>query len=314
MNRLKKKNLHVIFFAVLLIIIIIIAAKIMIWNLGIDSVYDPDHLEEGFDSEVNDSLIYSSGAKEDDGIYNVLLIGNSTFCDSNGLNKLPDLIAQKTNANIYTVAFPDVIATSYTDANINPTGIDAFSFSRLCYALATNDYYNQDQNIETVAEQYGSYYKEALASMKAVDMTTIDTIVIYYDGSDYFARLGLYNPDDIGDIKTFKGSFYSGIKRLQEAYPEKNIILGSIHYSPYVDDEGNYLDSNEVNLGNGEYFGFVQMQVEAAAALSVSFIDNYIGSIHDQNYTQYLSDHIHLNDQGMELLAERLSSFINQFN
>ncbi len=314
MNKLKKKNLHVIFFALLLIIIIITVAKIMIWNLGVDSDYDPNNLLEGFDTEVNDTLIYGSADKEDDGVYNVLLIGNGTLCDTNGLNQIPELVKQKTNANIYTVAFPDVLASSFTESSAAPAaGLDAFSFYRICYALADHNFTHQDNFIDEVTETYGSFYRESLDTMKSIDMSTIDTVVIYYDGSDYFARLGLFNPGDENDIKTFKGTFTFGINRLKQAYPDINYVLASVHYSPYIDEEGNVQDSNSVNLGNGEFYGYFQMQVEVAAGLSISFIDNYYGSIHNENYSEYLTDNIHLNAAGQELLAGRLAEFINQF-
>ncbi len=43
----------------------------------------------------------------------------------------------------------------------------------------------------------------------------------------------------------------------------------------------------------------------------VSIVDNYYGTVNEDNYEKYLSDHMHLNDEGREVLAERISYIIN---
>lgn len=41
--------------------------------------------------------------------------------------------------------------------------------------------------------------------------------------------------------------------------------------------------------------------------VSVSFIDNFYGSVNEDNYLDYMTDYIHFNDAGRELLAQRFA-------
>ena len=56
------------------------------------------------------------------------------------------------------------------------------------------------------------------------------------------------------------------------------------------------------------------MIAEKAVAVEngVTFIDNYCGTITEDNYDRYLEDNIHLNDDGRELLAERIQNVLAQ--
>ena len=47
---------------------------------------------------------------------------------------------------------------------------------------------------------------------------------------------------------------------------------------------------------------------------TASFIDNYFGSINEENYSKYLTDGVHLNSEGRHLLIDRLVYAINYFN
>ena len=43
----------------------------------------------------------------------------------------------------------------------------------------------------------------------------------------------------------------------------------------------------------------------------VSFIDNYYGTINEDNYKEYMKDHMRYNEKGREKLAERIADIIN---
>ena len=43
----------------------------------------------------------------------------------------------------------------------------------------------------------------------------------------------------------------------------------------------------------------------------VSFIDNYYGTINEDNYKEYMRDYFHLNEKGREKVADRIADVIN---
>ena len=43
----------------------------------------------------------------------------------------------------------------------------------------------------------------------------------------------------------------------------------------------------------------------------VSFVDNYYGTINEDNYQEYMKDHMRYNEAGREKLAERIADIIN---
>ena len=64
------------------------------------------------------------------------------------------------------------------------------------------------------------------------------------------------------------------------------------------------------DLGNGTLSHYLQLQLDVCMDYGVSFIDNYYGTINEDNYHDYMYDYIHLNDEGRRLVASRISRVI----
>ena len=64
-------------------------------------------------------------------------------------------------------------------------------------------------------------------------------------------------------------------------------------------------------MGNGTLNHYLVKESDVAMDCGVSFIDNYFGTINEDNYQEYMTDHLHYNNAGREKLAERIADIIN---
>ena len=115
-------NWHLLLFALILIIAATAIIKLVIWNAGTKSDFDPAHIAEGGDVEPLDTIIPLSDSKleghEDDGVMTVLCLGNNPLTDETGERGFVSLLSSKTNATVYNGGFPDsTIGTKYSVYN-----------------------------------------------------------------------------------------------------------------------------------------------------------------------------------------------------
>jgi lysophospholipase L1-like esterase len=141
--------------------------------------------------------------------------------------------------------------------------------------------------------------------LASLDMSKIDLICIMYDGSDYINKRPCDDPNAPEDIVTYTGALRAGIRAIQDAYPYIRIVVMSHTFCHTINEEGNFENGDRVDLGNGTLSHYLQKELDATSDCSVSFIDNFYGSINEDNYLDYMTDYIHFNDAGRELLAER---------
>ena len=72
-----------------------------------------------------------------------------------------------------------------------------------------------------------------------------------------------------------------------------------------IDENGNYVSSDVQTYGWHFLSTYVIKQAEACSVLGVTYIDHLYGTITEANADLYLSDHIHLNPEGRQLIADR---------
>ena len=305
-GRHQRINIHVILLAVIALTVVFSAYKLYRWNKGVPSDYDPDYQTTDFDVEALDTIIPLASDKleghEDDGVTTILCLGDDPFSLDQGETGLAEQIAAKTNATVYNGSF-----SGTTIAVRNPTfedwySIDAFSFYNVAMSISSGDFGFMR---EVVAYGYDENYLRTTEMLAALDMNTVDMICIMYDGSDYINRRTSENPDDPYDAITYTGALRSGIEAIQKAYPHIRIVVMSHSFCHNVNEEGNFENGDRADLGNGTLSHYLLKELVVCMDCSVSFIDNFYGSVNEDNYLEYLRDNIHFNDAGRELLADR---------
>lgn len=304
-------NIHLILLAVIVLIIIFCAVKLYIWNKGVPSDYDPNRQTTDFDTEAMDYIIPLAPDKlegrEDDGVTTILCLGDDPFSLDQGSGGLAEQIAAKTGATVYNGSFTGTtMAVQFEDYNDGYI-LDAFAFVNVAKSLASGNF---DLLSTAASYSFDQAFPQTVSTLESIDMNSLDMICIMYDGSDYINRRPCEDPNHPDNPQTYTGALRSGIQAIQEAWPHIRIVVMSHTFCHNVNEEGNFENGDRVDLGNGTLSHYLQKELDTTSELGVSFIDNFYGSINEDNYLDYMTDYIHFNDAGRELLATRFAECI----
>ncbi len=107
-----------------------------------------------------------------------------------------------------------------------------------------------------------------------------------------------------------------GLEILKQQHPNTRIIVMSPAYafSDQLDENGDYISSDIVRYGEDVLSTYVIKASESAAALQVSYVDNFYVTFNEDNAADYLSDHAHLNSAGRKKVIDRLLYALNYYN
>lgn len=267
------------------------------------------------DSDFVIPLMLDSNIKwADDGELNVLCLGNHPFSDErDSATNVCNMVADLTDANIYNCAFPSSTISSHeTDYDAKAYAWDAFSFYWIARALCQDNMSIYEQLISAMPELHPDVIPP-LDTLKNIDMSKIDILAVMYDGFDYQQARRVNDDDNPMNNTTYLGAFNSAIDMFQEAYPHVRIIVMSPTYCFGLGSQGEYISSDIQSYAN-EFLSTYSIKLsEAAYHQSVSFVDNLYGTIHEDIAPDYLTDHLHLNEEGRKLVAKRLADAILKY-
>ena len=274
----------------------------------IDAIPTPDNPEiETYDYFA--ALLQPDGMAfpEDDGVTTVVCFGNAPFADDRNSNdNICSLFAEKSGATVYNFSIADSLLAAHENPFSTSYPMDAFSFSNLVSIFA-------DGNTALLEEAYavmGTVPPDLTATMDelcTLDFRTVDYIYIMYDGSDYLENSMVYHDEIPDEPRYIAGSLTAGIRTLKEKYPWIKIVVMSPTFAYAIDENGSFVSSdmqkNEWNCPLSLYF---MKEYETAFDNQVSFIDNFYGAIHEDIASDYLTDNLHLNQAGRELIVQRM--------
>lgn len=299
-------NIHLAFLCAIVLIIAVCVYKLYDWNKGVPSDYDPNYQTDAFDIEALDNIIPLAPDKleghVDDGVTTILCLGNDPFALDQGENGLAEQIARKTGATVYNCAYRDTTITPMYENYNDGYFLDAFSLFYIAGALADNSF---DQLNAAASVSWHEEFPEITARLQSIDMDTVDILCIMYDGRDYIEKRPCDDPNSPYSKVTYTGALRSAIYAIQRAFPHIRIVVMSHTFCFSINEEGNFQNGDRADLGNGTLSHYLQKELDATSDLGVSFIDNFYGTINEDNYLDYMTDYIHLNDAGRELLADR---------
>lgn len=320
----KKKlriNIHMVFGLAVVVMLGIIISKFAgfgrtITQEDIDAIPVPDNPE----IEVLDQLFSLTAENdgtfpEDDGVTTIVCLGNSPFSDDrDSESNLCNMLAARTGATVYNCSIPNSYVTA-CDSTYQPSvyPLDAFSFYFLTTIFA-------DDNTEIIRQAEDAMFglpaetEESLALLQSIDFETVDAIVIMYDGSDYFLNRICYREDVLDSPHTYTGALTAGINLIQEKFPWIRIVVMTPTYAYAVAEDGSYVSSDKQQNAQTNYLStYVLMEAQTTYSLGVSLVDVFYGGIHEDIASDYLTDNIHLNQRGRELVLNRMIEGIQKY-
>ncbi len=315
-------NIHIVLLAVCILFVVTIAYKINNWGVYVD--LDEIFKDGQGTSDNSYDNILPLMSPEGGPVYqsygegtNILFFGNAPLSDDrDSENSLVNIIREKTGANVYNCSISGSYLSSERDVLVpEETPSDLFNFYWLSFIAPTDTIdakYIDAMN--ALGEDCPPEAMEVYNTLNSIDMSTVDVIAIMYDAGDYLAGREMYNDSNASDILQFCGALTAGIQMWQEYYPHIRFIVMSPTYAYGLDEDGNYVSSNIQRYGQDILSTYVIKQAEACIRQRVSFIDNLYGTITADNADDYLIDHLHLNEAGRELVADRFIEVLQYYN
>lgn len=216
---------------------------------------------------------------------------------------IPTKVSEITGATTYNVGFGGCRMTTTLDDNYNE-----MSMSKLAETITTGDFSKLENASEILARQ-GDDNRHIVATLKSIDFSKIDIIVVAYGTNDLsIANLG---ENDSYDTSTFKGAINNVIKLISTKYPHIKILFCTPIYRARM-SVGDGQDADVTPNPHGLYLKqFVDAMIEVTAINHIPCQDMYRNcGINKYNHVYYLSDGLHPNEKGDNLIAEKYSSFI----
>ena len=314
----KTTIVHIILITAIIVIAGVSAYRLYRWNKGAVTVtpvtqQTPEPVDpEAFDTEVLDMIIPMDSTRmnghEDDGELQILCLGNNPFSDDRSSTGLASLIAQKTGGTVYDATFPDS-STAYKYNPINPNyPMDHFSLPSIGCGLMGNDFYTLNAAVPYMNDPEN--FQKGLDALEAVDMSTLDVMVIMYDSTDYNNGTPCVNEQVEDDVMAFTGGLKFFMNIVKQYWPYVRVYVLTPTYAQYMDENGKMYSGSLKDIGNGTLPYYVQNEIDTTVGAGNSLIDNYYGTINENNYEEYMSDYMHLNEKGREKVAERVSKII----
>ncbi|MBR5337044.1 MAG: hypothetical protein IK152_03585 [Lachnospiraceae bacterium] len=314
MEQEKKKRIGIV--AILGIVILAVAAfciyRLIDWDSrSID--FNTDDIEEGeFDFEYQDMYVYPSEEEYPNHIVDdkedMLILGNVYASNYGKKKSIVNMLKKNLDANIIDLSVDKSMVSC--EGPIVDVGRQSASFYHMvtqlgkknCKAIEDSDWYELFESEDR--------YNEFLKTFKTVDLNKIDTIMIMYNLSDYYAgKAALAITED--DVRGLRGSYEQGLTYLRDNYPHINIIIVSPYPSVFKDDSGNLVYSSTTDYGllNSSYY--YENVYFVATKYCTSFVDNYTYGITESNITEYVESTL-LTDKGIEYLGNHIITFLKK--
>lgn len=228
--------------------------------------------------------------------YSIVFFGDSVIGNYEGSLSVPGVVAALSGAQTYNLATGGTSASVWPEHTMNfVKAVELFLKGSPQAVPAENSAYRAS------LEQYLSEYDEEKKLC----------FVINYGLNDYFSgypvgceTMGAHN---LYDTSTYCGALRTGIRALQEAYPEALIVLAAPNYITYF--------SNGTDLGSekgGVLTDYVDAALKVADEMQIPCLNTYLALGYDAaDAADYLADGTHLNEEGRFLFGEVLIQRIN---
>lgn len=314
-------NIHILLLLIFLLTIGGIVYKFFTWGqkINLDEI-DFSNTEVKPDTlDLILPAMYADGTfvQDKDDTTTIVCFGNAPFADDReSPDNLANLIAQKTGATVYNCSIGrSLLAGEYYTIDTTNHPNDAYNFYWLTQLACKNDIYNRwEKAADTLGEAAAPEAKEVYDTLWNLDFNEVDVIAIMYDANDYLYSNAMYNDENPTDITQFTGNLEAGIELLQANYPHLRFIVLSPTYAFAIDEDDNYVSSDQYTYGWDVLSTYVIKEHSSCFDRSVTFVDNLYGTITEDNAKDYLIDNLHLNVAGRKLVADRFVYALNYYN
>lgn len=294
-------------FAALLMLLPLTACQKKAPVVSKEHINDYERITTDTDKSPEDVLVADTVLTEK----TIVCMGDSLFGLHRDATSTPSVISAETGAIVYNVGFGG------TRISYHPyLGYQAYSGYCLADAITTGDWTLQDQQLSDALEDGEGYFADQLTTLKAIDFSTVDILVLHYGTNDFNGKyVPLTDPEDPMNINTICGALNYTINKFKTAFPDLEIIVSLPVYRiwDYSTSEPIYGETRTDSFGN-TLVDLIAAMKTTADSNSVKTINAYEDlGINKDNASEYTDDGTHFNEVGRKLfgeyIADRLISF-----
>lgn len=293
------------------LVIVFSVFKLLKWNQGQKVEIDANASSSAYDVEVLDQVFLQPDSDlaghKDDGKETILCLGNDPFSDDTSDTGMAGMIAKKTGATVYNAAFPSSTVAIKNATFDSSYPIDMYSFFYVSQFIAKGDFSAMEQLAPTMGNDQ---YVKSVDTLKSIDFNNVDMIVVMYDGQDYLNGNTCYDPNNDVNPQTYAGAYDSGLKAIHKKYPFIRLVVMSLTYCLAYDSNGKMIDADNEDLGDGKLSTYLIKLIDVCEDVGVTMEDNYYGTIDADNYKEYLTDNIHLNEKARDYITDHLVKLV----
>lgn len=222
----------------------------------------------------------------------VVVFGDSIIGMTRDQTSVPAYAAAYTGAKVYNAGFGGCRMSVHPSS-----GYAAFSMWALAEAVATGTWTTQDAQ----ASSGQDYFTEQLSTLKGIDFSSVDAVVIHYGTNDFAANVTIDDATDDVKTTTVCGALRYSIRKLLTAYPKLKIYISLPLYRIWS-NVGAETYTNSLGKKLLEYNAAIET---VAAEFNLPVIDGYgrLG-INALNDSAYSTDGTHLSDYGRRAFGE----------
>ena len=192
-------------------------------------------------------------------------------------------------------------------AKHNTDYYDPFSMYRLAYAIANDDWSEQEDVLSLSPIPGHADLKIRL--LKEIDFSKVDLITIAYGTNDWANDVVIDNQSDQMDTDTLCGALRYSIDQLQTAFPQLKIVVLSCPWRCRASGSTIISDSDtDVNTNGDTLIDMNDALKDVAKEYHLDFIDlYYTTSFNRLTYSAFYQDEIHQGTAGREAIADIIS-------
>lgn len=222
----------------------------------------------------------------------IVFFGDSIMEYSSGSFSIPDVVSGLTGGETYNCGEGGIPATE------NP--FTKLTFNSMVARFLEQDTIGLDEN-SNLLNGLTEYMQNEHEGKKYC-------FVLEYGLNDYFNGYAVENTEDKYDPETYAGALRTGIRTLQDAYPDAVILLLTPTYTAL------FSGGTEINSEmGGTLTDYVEAAVCVAEEMNVYCLDNYTESgISAETQSKYLADGCHPNETGSFLLGTGILKYIDE--
>lgn len=321
-----KEHMHLIIIITLALVIIGIALAVFFRLKGWINpvVLDNEVSQEDVDNYVDcyDQIIPMTDANGKlirQKVNRVIVFGNAPFAeDADKKTGMAQMLSEQLGAEVINCAIDGSYMSCIEEGELSDRPMDIYTPTYLAALLLT-----KEQQYIDMFKEYGDMLgadkpanaDSVVETLLALDPATIDVYVYMYDFTDYWMENKITDFYNSYAFNCAAGNLVSAIGTIKFFSPNNRIFVMSPYFNAYVKEDGTYETAEfHANRHGSPSAYFLLLGDAVAQSAQASFVDNLYGSITEANYGKYLSDNMHLNQEGRSKLVERLVDSINIYS